>query len=503
MASDDELRGLAAGVLLPGFAGKRAPRWVEDALREGLRGVCIHGENTGTGTQLRTLGQQLRAAGARVIAVDEEGGDVTRVHYRTGSPEPGNCILGRVDSVAQTRVSAARIAAELADLGFTLVLGPVADINSVADNPVIGTRSFGSDAGLVARHTAAWVRGAQEVGIAACAKHFPGHGATSTDSHHTRPIVDVDPVLLRERELAPFRAAIEAGVATVMTSHVVVPSAGPEPATFSSVLLQDVLRGELGFEGAIVSDALDMVGASGDCGIPEASVRALLAGCDLLLLGTSRSSSIYHHVVDAIVAAVRSGTLPLARLESAYARAEVLAAMVGRAGGAGPSTGGATDQQPDRDSLRRWQRSFEVSAAGRQWLDDPRPARLHQVEGVSNPAAGVAPWGPLLLGDRMPGGLTSGAAGGAAGGVADGSADGVANGSADESAHDVKVAVVSRNITPSDPAAVLAEQLRASGVLTVLIDCGWPRMPVDIATYGGSAAVAHALADLCGWVSRG
>lgn len=476
MATDDELRFRAAGVLLPGFAGKRAPRWVEEALRAGLRGVCIHGENVGTGPQLVALGRQLRAAGAQLIAVDEEGGDVTRVHYRTGSPEPGNGLLGRVDSVVQTCGSAARIATQLADLGFTLVLGPVADINSVADNPVIGARSFGSDAALVARHTAAWVRGAQRAGVAACAKHFPGHGATDTDSHHARPIVDVDPELLRTRELVPFRAAIEAGAAAIMTSHVVVPSIGPEPATFSSTLLQDVLRGELGFTGAIISDALDMVGASGECGIPEAAVRALAAGCDLLLLGTSRTPSVYDHVVAAIVAAVRGGRLPLARLESAYRRAEDLAAMVRCAGAAGHPTGPATPEPPDRASLRRWQGAFAVSAAGRRWLDDPRPVRVHQVESASHPAAGSAPWGPQLLGDRLP--------------------------RTDELGGAVKVAVVGRNISPRHPAAQLADELRTGGAHTVLIDCGWPRMPVDIATYGGSAAVAHALADLCGWVSR-
>ncbi len=152
-------------------------------------------------------------------------------------------MLGRIDDLAATEASAQRIGLELAAVGFTLDLAPTADVNTNADNPVIGTRSFGDDAALVARHTAAWVRGLQSTGIAACAKHFPGHGDTAVDSHLGLPVVDVPLATLEARELLPFVAAIEAGVATIMTSHIVLPPLDPAaPATMSRAILTGLLR---------------------------------------------------------------------------------------------------------------------------------------------------------------------------------------------------------------------------------------------------------------------
>ena len=139
---------------------------------------------------------------------------------------------------------------------------------------------------------AAWTEGLQSTGVAACAKHFPGHGDTSQDSHVALPVVDADEATLRERELVPFRAAIAAGTRTIMTSHIVVPALDPEhPATFSTRILTGLLREELGFDGVIVTDALDMAGASGGRGIPAAAVAALAAGADLLCIGTRNTDA--------------------------------------------------------------------------------------------------------------------------------------------------------------------------------------------------------------------
>ena len=152
-------------------------------------------------------------------------------------------------------------------------------MNSDPDNPVIGVRSFGSDPALVGRHGSAFIRGLQRGGIAAVAKHFPGHGATSTDSHHALPVVDVDVRTIRERDLLPFLAAIEAGVLGVMTGHLLMPAFDDLPATLSHRLLTGLLRDELGFDGVIITDALDMAGVRDQHGIAGAAVLALEGGC--------------------------------------------------------------------------------------------------------------------------------------------------------------------------------------------------------------------------------
>ena len=160
-------------------------------------------------------------------------------------------------------------------------LAPVADVNSNPLNPVIGVRSFGAEPALVGRHVAAYIRGLQAAGVAAVTKHFPGHGDTSADSHHELPTVTVDADTLERRELVPFDAAVAAGTLGVMTSHILVPALDDQqPATFSAPLLSR-LRRRSGFSGVIVSDALDMAGASGGRDIAEAAVLALTAGVDL------------------------------------------------------------------------------------------------------------------------------------------------------------------------------------------------------------------------------
>ena len=218
---------------------------------------------------------------------DEEGGDVTRLEAATGSSYPSHAALGALDDVDATRRVAAAMGRRLRDVGIDVALAPVVDVNADPENPVIGTRSFGATPDLVARHGAAFVRGLQGAGVVACAKHYPGHGSTHTDSHLALPTV-ADPVeVLLERDLAPFRAAVEAGVRCVMTAHVVFPAYDPVdkvPATLSPVLL-GLLRRELGFGGVVITDALDMKAISATVGHGEGAVRSLAAGADLLCIG--------------------------------------------------------------------------------------------------------------------------------------------------------------------------------------------------------------------------
>src|SRR5690242_16797633 len=209
--SREALRRLAVGTLMPGFVGTTVPAWIEREHAAGLASVCLYGANVVDPDQLAQLCASLRSvAPDLLIAVDEEGGDVTRLHYLTGSTQPGNAVLGRLDDVELTAASASAIGHELAGLGINLNLAPDADVNSAQDNPVIGVRSFGAEPGLVARHTAAWIRGLEDAGVASCAKHFPGHGDTTTDSHLALPRVTADAATLDARELVPFRALVAA-----------------------------------------------------------------------------------------------------------------------------------------------------------------------------------------------------------------------------------------------------------------------------------------------------
>jgi beta-N-acetylhexosaminidase len=332
-AADPSLGRLADALLIPPFPGRRAPAWVLDALAGGLAGVTVFGPNIAGSGQLGRLIAGLRAAADEpVIAIDEEGGDVTRIAHLTGSPYPGNAALGAVDDPALTRSVYRALGSDLAALGVNLNLAPSVDVNTAADNPVIGTRSFGADTALVARHAAAAVTGLQEAGVAACAKHFPGHGSTSTDSHHAVATVTGTIDLITARDLPPFVAAIQAGVRAVMPGHLRVPGlTGDLPASLSAAAQAGLLRGELGFDGVIVSDALEMRAVSEPYGIAEAAVMAVAAGTDLLCFGRDQHELMYLRVREALVAAVRSGRLQVSRFEESAARVADLRAWVAAA----------------------------------------------------------------------------------------------------------------------------------------------------------------------------
>ncbi|MFZ0159744.1 MAG: glycoside hydrolase family 3 protein, partial [Kineosporiaceae bacterium] len=322
-----ELHALADAVLLAGFTGPTLPGALRDRLAAGLGGLTLFATNIGPPEQVRALTAQIHAANPdAVIAVDEEGGDVTRLQWRSGSSYPGNLALGMVDDVALSERVGAAIGGDLARAGVDLNLAPSVDVNCEPRNPVIGVRSFGADAERVGAHAAAWIRGHQSRGVAACAKHFPGHGATTADSHHDLPRLEVGRALLDARELAPFRAAIAAGTRAVLTAHLVVPALDDVPATISRTVLTDLLRGELGFDGVVVSDALDMAAIAGSFGRRSGAVRALAAGVDALCLGTDHHGlADVDQVRDAVVEAVRSGALAESRVREAGDRMRALA----------------------------------------------------------------------------------------------------------------------------------------------------------------------------------
>lgn len=226
-----------------------------------------------------------------------------------------------------TRAVARELGRRLAECGVNLNWAPSADVNSNPGNPVIGVRSFGAAPDLVARHTAAYVEGLQASGVAACTKHFPGHGDTAVDSHLALPGIDVDLDTLHARELVPFRAAIAAGSKSVMSAHILLPALDPDrPATLSPQILTGLLRQELGYEGLIVTDGMEMDAIAGTYGIERGSVLAIAAGADAICVGGGLADEDTVLLLrDALVAAVRSGELPEERLADAAARVRSLA----------------------------------------------------------------------------------------------------------------------------------------------------------------------------------
>ena len=316
----------AAACLFPGFHGDAAPDWLKGLLGQGLGGVVLFGRNIRDPEQVAALTASLRAERPElIVATDEEGGDVTRLETAGGSSFPGNLALGAIDDPSLTRRVAAAIGGELAAVGIDLDLAPVADVLVDPASAIVGVRSFGSDPQLVARQVAAFVEGLQSVGVAACAKHFPGHGETVADSHLELPSSDASLDVLRERALPPFAAAVEAGARAVMTAHIHFDAFGEEPATWNAAVVE-LLRTELGFDGVVMTDALEMQGAGGPEGMERSAVRALAAGADALCLGADMTPELVEGVHAAIVSAVGDGRLAEERLAEAARRVAELAA---------------------------------------------------------------------------------------------------------------------------------------------------------------------------------
>jgi beta-N-acetylhexosaminidase len=551
-AADPVLGRLADAILIPPFPGLSAPGWLLGALGRGLAGVTLYGQNISAPGQVSALTAALREAAAGdapVLAIDEEGGDVTRVAYVDGSPYPGNAALGIVDDTALTRAVHQAIGADLAALGINFDMAPCADVLGAADSPAIGTRSFGADTSLVSRHTAAAVAGLQDAGVAACTKHFPGHGRTGTDTHDAIATIEGGLADLRLVDLPPFEAAIKAGTVAIMPSHLRVPElTGDLPASVSAAALTGLLRGELGFTGVIVSDALEMRATRDLFGIPRAAVLAVAAGTDLLCLGREGSEDDYLAVREALVAAVRDGALDGERLEEAADRVARLrgglartrsaapaavgvssdsAAPVGAgpvgagpvgAGpvGAGPVGAGPVGAGPVGAGLGRVGPAVGLAAARRAvQVSGPRRTLsqpvIIEVEPRENIAAGRFGWG---LGPWVPAGSVHrvSASGrllnGAGLGPADDAASAAGPGPVDAAgilaaAAGRSLVAVVRDAHRDEQTRSLVSALLAARPDLILVEMGLPlwRPPEGtsyLATYGASRASAHAAAELLG-----
>jgi len=495
---DGSLARLADAILVPPFPGHSAPRWLLRALENGLAGVTLFGPNVSGPEQLSGLTTALRAAAAEpVLAIDEEGGDVTRLAHLTGSSYPGNAALGAVDDVALTRAVYRALGTDLAAVGINVDLAPSVDVNTAAGNPIIGTRSFGDRTGLVSRHAAAAVHGLQAAGVAACAKHFPGHGSTRDDTHHVVATVDGDLALVRERDLPPFAAAIAAGVAAIMPGHLRIPGVtGDLPATQSAAALGGLLRSELGFTGVIISDALEMRAVSARNGITDAAVRAVAAGVDLLCLGRDQDEEAYLAVRTAITAAVWAGTLTEARLAEAAARVAgfrvVLAerALPGALGG-GPRAGIGLLPEPgngDGIGLTAARRALHVTGSPGTVTD---PVVI-EVAPPGNIAVGIVPWG---LEPWLPAGSVVRV-------PADGAQAEQRLSQALRQAAGRTVIAVIRDAHRDPGAQAVITRLLAARPDTIVLEMGlpvWrPAARTYLATYGASRTSGQAAAELLG-----
>ncbi len=307
--------------------------WMNDAQAGALvaelaaGGVILMGRNIGTPAETASdiarlqMLAHLHGLPPLFVAVDQEGGRVQRLGPPRYAARPSQRDIGAsLDPLSAARQTARDIGSELKTLGFNWDFAPVLDVDSNPQNPVIGDRSYSPNPSAVAALGAAAILGFQDdAGILACGKHFPGHGDTETDSHFALPTIRRTRAALDAVELVPFRAAIDAGLAAIMTAHILFPALDPHlPATLSPTILTGLLRQELGFGGLIITDDLEMRGVAEKWGAPEAAVLAVLAGADILLCCHEWDTQLA--IQSALLTAVQIGRLTESRLDQSLTR---------------------------------------------------------------------------------------------------------------------------------------------------------------------------------------
>jgi beta-N-acetylhexosaminidase len=318
MTSDLERQ--AAGLFTVGFYGKAVTDDLSGLLARGVGGVIFFARNVGAPEEVLELNRELKRVANRplLLAVDQEGGQVARL--RQGFTElPPMRAVGATGSATLARELGTLVGRELRAVGFDMNYAPVLDIDTNPANPIIAARSFGRTPELVTELGLALIDGLQAAGVAACGKHFPGHGDTSQDSHLELPMLPHAMDRLERVELAPFGAAAKAGVASFMTAHVIFAAVDPKhPATMSRAVVTGILREKLGYDGLVVTDDVEMKAIADNYGVEEAVLLGLNAGVDHFLC--CHTAELAHRAIDAIVRAVESGKLSRAVLDSATRR---------------------------------------------------------------------------------------------------------------------------------------------------------------------------------------
>jgi beta-N-acetylhexosaminidase len=318
-----ERRRQMGQLMLAGFSGHTVPVELRSLARDfDLGGVVLFARNVADPAQVADLAreaQELSRSAPVWVGIDQEGGRVQRVKAPL-TVWPAAAALGRADDIDLTRRFGRALARELRAMGITLDFAPVLDVLTRRDNPAIGDRALSDDPAMVARHGVALIEALHGEGLPACAKHFPGHGEASVDSHEELPVVDVPPDRLERVEWVPFKAAIEAGVDAVMSCHLLVPSLDEQhPATLSSRVITGRLRQQLGFEGLVFTDDMDMKAISLRMEPGEAAVRAVAAGCDGVLQCGGDVDRVAA-ALEGLVRALEDETLPATRVDDALER---------------------------------------------------------------------------------------------------------------------------------------------------------------------------------------
>ncbi|WP_075006371.1 beta-N-acetylhexosaminidase [Stigmatella aurantiaca] len=310
-----------ARLFMVGFPGPRVDADFAALMKDGIFGAILFKRNVGSAPETAQLCRDIKTRADRpfILSVDQEGGRVARLRGTPFTTLPPLRELGQGGDETLARRAGLLLAHELRAVGFDWDFAPVLDVDTNPANPVIGDRSFSREAEAVARLGVALARGLEAGGVASCGKHFPGHGDTTTDSHHTLPRLAHDLERLRRVELVPFQAFAQAGLASLMTAHVLFEALEPGlPATMSRRVLHGVLREELGFDGVLVSDDLEMKAIADHYSVEEAAVQGTLAGVDLFLV--CHSAPVQRRAIEALVKAVESGRVPRERIAEAHRR---------------------------------------------------------------------------------------------------------------------------------------------------------------------------------------
>ena len=320
------IRDTVGQLLMVGFHGTELSHAFIDWLQEYRPGgVILFSRNVVTPEQVARLTNALQAHAPNpplLIAIDEEGGRVSRLPQGF-TTFPAASSIAACQSPDEAYAIAEVTAKELRAVGINMNLAPVLDVNSNPANPIIGDRAYGAQPAQVCTYGLAMMRGLEDNGLIPCGKHFPGHGDTMTDSHHVLPVVDADRARLDHIELEPFRQAIRQGLPAIMTAHVRYPALDADaPATLSRSILTDLLRNELGFQGVTLTDDMEMRAILDHQPIGDASVRALQAGADMVLLCHQQERQ--REAVGAIEHALEQGELSWERLTAGVARIQAL-----------------------------------------------------------------------------------------------------------------------------------------------------------------------------------
>lgn len=319
-----EIETLAAGMLCVGFAEKTVPDSLVELLGRGVRSVVLFARNVESPAQVRALTDEIRAKapGPVMICVDQEGGRVRRL--RDGfTPIASMRELGQTNDETLAFEVGRILGVECRAVGFDVDFAPVLDVDTNPKNPVIADRSLGSDANRVATLGAKLIAGLQSANVAACGKHFPGHGDTSQDSHHDLPRLDHDLSRLRSVELVPFAAAVKAGVASMMTSHIIFsPLDSKRPATLSPLVLDAILRREMNFDGVVFTDDMEMKAIANHFGVEASCVEAVNAGADVVTI--CHSLDRQHAAIETLAKAIESGAISRERAKQSTRRIDTL-----------------------------------------------------------------------------------------------------------------------------------------------------------------------------------